>query len=134
VRNSAHKIDVRRTFSALFFNYAATPACNGIQYYLVVFSLKGLYSKRPARLTFLQLYRCTDVSCIILSMSYLFCTLNYADISSVAKLCSFLFFLEISLIREIVRAKLRKTVNIQGKCFLLNIGNMSSDHLHRLSK
>jgi len=30
VPNSAHKIDVRRTFSALFFNYATTPACNGI--------------------------------------------------------------------------------------------------------
>ena len=61
VPNSAHSIDVRRTFSALFFNYATTRACNGILYYMVVFSLKGLYLKRRARSTVLQLYSSTAV-------------------------------------------------------------------------
>ena len=61
VQNSAHKIDVQRTFSALFFNYATARACNGVQYYMVVFSLKGLYLKRSARLTVLLLYSSTAI-------------------------------------------------------------------------
>jgi hypothetical protein len=61
VPNSAHEIDVRRTFSALFFNYATTRACNGIQYHMVVFSFKGLYLKRRAPLTVLPLYCSTAI-------------------------------------------------------------------------
>jgi hypothetical protein len=61
VPNSAHNIDVRRTFSALFFNYATTRACNRIQYCMVVFSLKGLYLKRRARFTLLQLHNSTAI-------------------------------------------------------------------------
>jgi hypothetical protein len=41
--------------------------------------------------------------------------------------------LEIRLIREVARAKLRKTANIQGKYFLHNISDMS-DYLYRLTQ
>jgi len=96
VPNSAHKIDVRITFSALFFNYATTRACNGMQCYMVVFSLKGRSLKRSARLTVLK--HCSGTAIyhvlfIILSMSYLFCTLVFfCRYSSVVKLCFFLVF------------------------------------------